>query len=128
MPVTVRNTDILFNDATTQNTAGQPTSTALVLAATAGASHQDIGSMTIAWNTTTSGVASNGTIAGSNLRFLSSTGDMFAKVSSAGSLFPSVGTTALSGTWKAMGGLVEGRAGDGSSGYAWSPGLWLRIA
>ena len=38
MPTTLRNTDILFNDGSTQSTAGQPTSTALVLSATASAS------------------------------------------------------------------------------------------
>lgn len=90
--------------------------------------HQDVGSMTIAWNTTTSDVAANGTIAGSNLRFASGPISMFFNRSSSSSSFPTANTTALSGTWKAMGGLVAGRQGDSVDGYSWFPGLWLRIA
>jgi hypothetical protein len=43
MPVTVRGTDILFNDGTTQNTAGSTVNTTNVLNATAGASAGAVG-------------------------------------------------------------------------------------
>jgi hypothetical protein len=102
-------------------------------------SHQDVGSMTIAWNTATSGVASNGTIAGSSLRFTSASvnttgfpADIFAKPISGSSTFPTSNTTALTGTWKNMGGFCRGRfiTNDPEYGsiYYWYPSLWLRIA
>jgi hypothetical protein len=102
--------------------------------------HQDVGSMTIAWNTTTSGVASNGTIAGSSLRFTSASVDqinrgpaiIFDLVLNSSTAFPTANTTALTGTWKNMGGFCRGRlaASDPESGttYYWFPSLWLRIA
>jgi hypothetical protein len=64
MPVTVRGTDILFNDATTQNTAGQPTSTALVLAAYAGTTAGVVGAVAQRAQTFTTWTA-NSTVAGS---------------------------------------------------------------
>jgi len=101
--------------------------------------HQDVGSMTIAWNTTDSGVASNGTIAGSSLRFTSASvnttgfpADIFAKPISSSTVFPTLNTTALSGTWKNMGGFCRGRLAvsdsEGGFFYYWFPSLWLRIA
>jgi hypothetical protein len=109
--------------------------TAQVLNATAGASHQDVGSMTIAFNTTTNDVASNVTIAGSSLRYTSSsTYSMFGNVTSGSSSFPTTGTVAMSGTWKNMGGYCRGRvtASDGGdppvTSYIWYPSIWLRIA
>ena len=101
-------------------------------------SHQDVGSMTIAWNTTTSGVASNGTIAGSNLRFTSASvnstsppADTFSPISSGSTAFPTTNTTALTGTWKNMGGFCRGRfdiIDPESPIYVWYPSLWLRTA
>lgn len=109
--------------------------TAQVLNATAGASHQDVGSMTIAFNTTTNDVASNVTIAGSSLRYTSSsTYSMFGNVTSGSSSFPTTGTVAMSGTWKNMGGYCRGRFTTSVGGdppettYIWYPSLWLRIA
>ena len=141
MPTTLRNTDILFNDGTTQSTAatsGGLVTTANVLNATAGASHQAVGTYTVAWNTTTGNVASNGTIAGSSLRFTSasvnttgSPADIFAKPITASTVFPTANTTALTGTWKNMGGFCRGRIGFAvgyDSNYAWYASLWLRIA
>jgi hypothetical protein len=101
--------------------------------------HQDVGSMTIAWNTTTSNVASNGTIAGSSLRFTSASvntttvpADIFAVISSGSTTFPTSNTTALTGTWKNMGGFCRGRydvdGGDSGFTYYWFPSLWLRTA
>jgi hypothetical protein len=101
--------------------------------------HQDIGSMTIAWNTTYSNVASNGTIAGGSLRFTSSQSDtisspanIFSTIASSGATFPTTSTTTLSGTWKNMGGFCRGGfatfTGEGGTNYSWYPSLWLRIA
>jgi hypothetical protein len=101
--------------------------------------HQDVGSMTIAWNTSTSNVASNGTIAGSNLRFTSAAvgfpgppADIFGLITITTSTFPTANTTALTGTWKNMGGFCIGRTAftdvSGGTSYAWFPSLWLRIA
>jgi hypothetical protein len=101
--------------------------------------HQDVGSMTIAWNTTESDVASNQTIAGSSLRFTSSLingttfskADTFGVVSNTIGSFPTVGTTALTGTWKNMGGFCRGRYllfDEFGTTYFFYPSLWLRIA
>jgi hypothetical protein len=101
--------------------------------------HQDIGSMTIAWNTTTSDVASNGTIAGGSLRYTSSSfngelapAKIFDTRISNSDTFPTSNTTTLSGTWKNMGGFCRARFyvdfGEGSQAYYWYPSLWLRIA
>lgn len=102
--------------------------------------HQDIGSMTIAWNTTNNtDVASNGTIAGGSLRCTNSAANtqagpanMFSIVASSGATFPTANTTTLTGTWKNMGGFCRGvfvvDQGDGQFVYAWYPSLWLRIA
>jgi hypothetical protein len=101
--------------------------------------HQDIGSMTIAWNTTASDVASNGTIAGGSLRYTNAQRDtafapanIFSSILSFTSSFPTTATTTLTGTWKNMGGYCRGRVAlsDPESGtsYYWYPSLWLRIA
>jgi hypothetical protein len=97
--------------------------------------HQDVGSMTIAWNTTTSNVDSNGTIAGSSLRFTSASVNsaiapayIFGLFSSSSSTFPTASTTALTGTWKNMGGFCRGRYTPDSEIYSWYPSFWLRIA
>lgn len=102
--------------------------------------HQDIGSMTIAWNTTTNNVASNGTIAGGSLRFTSGSSNQQLKAPAnifnvyinSLSTFDTFNTTALTGTWKNMGGFCRGRDfedfGEGQVEYYWFPSLWLRIA
>jgi len=110
-----------------------------VLARTALTEHDSIGSITVAWNTTTTNVASNGTIAGSSLRFLSAAilssvqttppANQFANVVKGSGTFPTISSAALSGTWRNIGGYCRGRldinAGDS---YAWFPSVWLRIA
>lgn len=102
--------------------------------------HQDIGSMTIAWNTTTGNVASNATIAGGSLRFTSGSSNQTSKApanifnvsTNNTSTFDTFNTTALTGTWKNMGGFCRGRdfenLGEGLEQYYWFPSLWLRIA
>lgn len=90
MPTTLRNTDILFNDGTTQSTAGGAVNTTTVLNATAGMSWSQVGSY--AWvypiNVT---INPNGTIAASNFRMLDTNGY---------TVSPS---PAYSGTWRSLG-------------------------
>lgn len=97
MPVTVRGTDILFNDSTTQNTAGQPTSTALVLAATAGASVGAVGTYASLRSATASNTQPGDTRAGSTLRY-SETNQ---------GITISVNGVAPPGTWRCMGRSVD---------------------
>lgn len=102
-----------------------------VMATVAAASDSSIGTYTVAWNTTTSTVSSGGTIAGSSLRRISATGgntnNQFSSVSDTVQSFPTTGTTALSGTWRNLGGSALGRQLSGSI-YSWYPSLWLRIS
>lgn len=101
--------------------------------------HAAIGTITVAWNTTTTNVASNGTIAGSSLRFLSAAisslvqtnppANQFANFVNGSSTFPTTSSTALSGTWRNIGGYCRGRLDIGAGdSYAWFPSVWLRIA
>lgn len=111
MPVSVRGTDILFNDGTTQSTAGGAPTTTQVLNATAGAAAGAVG--TYAWlyytlNTPAS-IAAGGTAAGSNLRYAGTDGMTGVAFS---------GTP--SGTWRLMGYLVPNGSVNASS--------WLRIS
>lgn len=127
------------NGATGAVTISTTPTTAQVLNALSATNHQDVGSMTIAWNTSTTGVSSNNTIAGSNLRFTNAStssdrfpADIFSVASSSNTIFPTANTTALTGTWKNMGGFCRGRwdtfdANDNSISF-WYPSLWLRTA
>jgi hypothetical protein len=106
--------------------------------------HLGLGTITVAWNTTTTNVASNGTISGASLRFLSAAvssatsatagaphPDQFFMITSASSTFPTSNTTAMSGTWRNIGGYCRGRLQFGSipdDVYFWFPSIWLRIA
>lgn len=93
MPVTVRNTDILFNDGSTQNTAAGAVTTTAVLNATAGGAAGAVG--TYAFLTTVSVVQNAAaynagtTHAGSNLRYVNHANQGL--------------NTAASGTWRSMG-------------------------
>lgn len=110
MPVTLRNTDILFNDGSTQSTAAGAPSTTQVLNATAGASTGAVGTYALCRLTASNFPAINPgeTVAGSNLVYTSAN---------------SASSTAVSvGTWRAMGrttGNVD--AGDQTT-------VWLRIS
>lgn len=101
-----------------------------VLNRNANASANEVGTYTVAWNSTTSAVAIGGTIAGSSLRVINAAGaatnNQFASIADTGSGFPSTSTTTLSGTWRNVGGHCFGRTGSGP--YNWHPSLWLRIA
>lgn len=100
--------------------------------------HLGLGTITVAWNTTTTNVASNVTISGGSLRFLSgaiasitSYSNQFAIISSNTTTFPTTSTTAMSGTWRNIGGYCRGRLQVGTSPdetYHWFPSVWLRIA
>jgi len=109
MAVTVRGTDILFNDGTTQNTAGGAVNTTTVLNATAGASVGAVGSYAYLYAIFGSGTKQPGTtVAASSLRYSNSNGQ---------------GGTVPSGTWRCMG----YSAGDGYSSAA-NATLFLRIS
>lgn len=113
MPTTLRNTDILFNDATTQSTANNlPATTTNVLNATAGASFNAVGSYALASNfvVLTLTLNSGDTTAGSNFA------GSFQTSNSNNS-----GGTALVGTWRCMGYFV-------ASGQSNRMTLFLRIA
>ncbi len=110
MAVTVRGTDIVFNDGTTQSTANNlPANTTNVLNATAGASAGAVGTYGLMWQPfTTSSYAPGQTIAGSYLRFASCSG--------------SVSGAPGTGTWRCMG---QASPGETSAGQTT---LWLRIS
>ena len=125
MAVTVRGTDILFNDGTTQTTAAGAVSTTAVLNATAGATAGAVGSYMFATPATSGTSISFGTTyAGSSLR---PTGGLYGTAS--GPAF--TGTlpigSAQSGTWRCMG--VTGTGGGGPySQTVYSASLFLRIS
>jgi hypothetical protein len=106
MPVTVRNTDILFNDGTTQSTAAGAPTTAQILNATAGASAGAVGTYAdLKFNSVVAAMFGT-TAAGSNLRYSSGNGGS------------TQGTPA--GTWRLMGSIDS---------YFGSPAsVWLRIS
>jgi hypothetical protein len=70
MPVTVRNTDILFNDGTTQSTAGGALTTVAVLNAYAASGLADVGTYAIG-GFNTGGAAAGLTVAGSSISYAS---------------------------------------------------------
>lgn len=98
MPTTLRNTDILFNDGTTQTTAGQPTNTTLVTAAYAAVASNGVG----AYRPSEGNYSFNVTTAGTNLGF-------------------------GAGTWRSMGSIAT-TAGDIYGNGARFMTLWLRIS
>jgi hypothetical protein len=70
MPVTVRGTDILFNDGTTQNTAAGAITTAVVMNAYAGLALAEIGTYAIG-GFNTSGADAGLNVAGSSFTYAS---------------------------------------------------------
>jgi hypothetical protein len=108
MPTTLRNTDILFNDSTTQSTAAV-VNTTTVLNATAGASVGSVGTYAFLYDQNL-GAGSNrnagSTVAGSALRYTNAEGT-------------TSGTP--SGTWRLMGFTDSSLAPQRAS-------AWLRIS
>lgn len=127
MPVTIRNTDILFNNGTTQSTAATPVSTDF------GA----VGTYAVLLNATESDLAVNGTRAGSQLRIdpALNSGSWLANQSFMGARLAANttydgGGSAPSGTWRKMSqGQIYRAQPDGYGGtnryYGW--GLYVRI-
>ena len=77
--------------------------TAQVGSAYAGLATLDVGTYIPAWNTSTTTVASGGTIAGSNLRYHSAASagrNPFETKAGSSTTFPTTATTALTGTWQ----------------------------
>jgi hypothetical protein len=150
MPTTLRNTDILFNDGSTQSTAatGVPSSFSAV------------GSVFPAFNASTSAVNINGTIAGSSLIYPTNilayvfyasirtegpgTGALpqssfsynnyyATRVTGSNSGFAISGGTALTGTWRNVGIPVQARTYMFEPTYGTSRSeafmsFWIRIA
>lgn len=111
MPTTLRNTDILFNNGTTQSTAFNDSA---VLNACAAASVGAVGTYAILRSANTVTVSPGGTKAGSNLRYATTGG-------------VSVTSPTPAGTWRCMG-------YDDSSANPYEPAsyttttVWLRIS
>jgi hypothetical protein len=131
MPVTVRNTDILFNDGTTQTTA-------------AGAIPTDfgaVGTYAVLQMAANTNLATGGTIAGSSLRFnytpnntTSPAGANFAPFVGFQTHFGNSnyngGGTAVSGTWRKMStGTTHRSSNDGyGTNFFWHAALYVRIS
>jgi hypothetical protein len=128
MPVTVRNTDILFNDGTTQATAAGALTTTAVLDAYAGAAYGGVGTYTVALSPSTvaggASIAAGTTVAGSGLRQPLSLENN--NTTGVGTLTTTGNsqTIGLSGTWRLM---MLLRRLDGTAA-AHLNGLWLRIS
>jgi hypothetical protein len=116
MPVTVRNTDILFNDGTTQSTAAGGVPTAF------GA----VGTYAVLMMAVNTNLGVDGTIAGSSLRF-NENSNSTSQSQSPGGFTPFYGNrfrfnvssydgggSAVSGTWRKM--------STGATYYAWNSG------
>jgi hypothetical protein len=95
-------------------------------------------------------LAMGSTIAGSSIRYSNqasvtngsvSFNAFMTNVSEVNSVFPTAGTTALSGTWRVLGGYVRGDFKPGAGPYQWGisngscagttswyPGFWVRIS
>lgn len=125
MPVSIRGTDILFNDGSTQSTAAGAPSTTQVLNATAGASTGAVGTYAYLYPTfavTGTNISASwspgATVAGSGLTYTGS--------GPGGGSF-SAGTP--SGTWRVMGrAFTTGADGYGGTAYFPSRTLFLRIS
>ena len=122
MPVTVRGTDILFNDGSTQNTAAITANTTNVLNATAAASVGAVGTYAFLANATAfAGVYAPGsTVAGSSLRYA---GGNSQSNGTAGT--NSISGTAPAGTWRCMGNVTFWNDYSGSGRFG---SVFLRIS
>jgi hypothetical protein len=140
MPVTVRNTDILFNDGSTQSTAAGAVTTAAVLNATAGASFGGVGTYAVLMMAANTNLAAGATIAGSSLRDVGIGGQTQLSTpynggqTVSGPSYP-FGGTAMSGTWRKMSaGVTHGTYavpaayGTMTTAWAWAYALYLRIS
>ncbi len=133
MPTTLRNTDILFNDATTQSTAftGIPT--------TFGA----VGTYAVLMMGVNTNLATDGTIAGSSLRYNFTPNSAASTLGGSANSAPFLGRrirsnnstydgggTALSGTWRKMSSGVTFASVSGccSTDYCWWEALYVRIS
>jgi hypothetical protein len=123
MPTTIRNTDILFNDATTQSTAAI-INTTNVLNATAGASAGAVG--TYAFARRAANLSFGATVAGSSLFPTSAAYQIVESGVTAGAAL-SLGS-ALSGTWRAMGTNTDVASGGCAYPQIYGATLYLRIS
>ena len=87
----------------------------------------EIGSIIVAWNVSGGGISSRNTIAGSNLRYATSSGEasMFERVAQIGPL--SGGS--LSGTWRNIGGFCSAPTPvPDSLATRYFPSIWVRVS
>lgn len=120
MPVTIRNTDILFNNGTTQSTAAVAASTDL----------GGVGSYALLLNASNSNPAQGATQAGSDLRI--SYGNNLSTMPGGGWYNPGGGNyngggTAASGTWRKLSQFVSFST-DTEGGRYWYTNLYVRIS
>jgi hypothetical protein len=125
MPVTVRGTDILFSNGTTQSTAAVSASTEF----------GGIGSYAVLIPAVNSNLAQGATIAGSSLRHSVAGNSINAAVSRVNNSTYNGGGTALSGTWRKMSmgdnylSTVTGESQYGvTTTYYWFGHLFVRIS
>lgn len=121
MPVTVRGTDILFNDNSTQSTAASAPTTATVLAATAGASVGAVGTYALLSYQSGSQESAGATVAGSALRYSIANGWSASCGNYYAGAFAVVYSGTPSGTWRCMGFIPTNNYNNVAT-------LWLRIS
>lgn len=132
MPTTLRNTDILFNDGTTQSTAATAASTAF------GA----IGTYAVLMMAANTNLATGSTIAGSSLRYDFTANAAYEYLDTFANSAPFLsrrlqtsssyagGGTSLSGTWRKMSsGVTYGSVTNcGLTSYGFWEALYVRIS
>ena len=120
MPVTLRNTDILFNNGTTQNTAAVAAST----------DFGGIGSYALLLNAANSNYGIGTAVAGSTLRYNYA---VSGAIPPAGSWINSsssynAGGTSVAGTWRRMSSGFSTYTVDGDGFATWYSSLYVRIS
>ncbi len=116
MAVTVRGTDILFNDGTTQSTAATADSR----------DFGGVGSYAILMNAVNSDLAVGGTISGSSLRYNYSGGGTFGGHTTSNASY-SGGGSSVGGTWRKMSSGAS-YAIDSYGSRSYYPHLYVRIS
>jgi hypothetical protein len=129
MPVTVRNTDILFNDGSTQSTAAGAVTTTAVLNATAAASVGAVGTYAFLGETLTTNTVPGGTRAGSGLRYAGSgsSAGWHQSANQTPQRHPNAYPNTPPGTWRCMGHAFGTPSGNYNN-PVFPLCVWLRIS
>lgn len=129
MPTTLNNTQIVFNNGTTQDSAAATISSSTAF--------DGIGSYAVLVIAVNTNLAIGATIAGSSLRYNNSVGagpltlsgnPFSAGYARQGSSVYAGGGTALSGTWRRMSGGTTYHADTYNGNYSWGYSLYVRIS